>query len=317
MFVWGYLSSDTFGVDDLRAFNELLPVPFSGVAMKCKPECAECDLSFLTQMTGLYFRNVNHCTLSLPTNIGELLLDEDVTHVTVLGTDNLTHLSVRSESITTTPCPKLQELHWYGEVFSEQRLFLFNNTTPSDSSAVVDGIQPDFRFPEGLTSLTLEIQDESVDIALLTPLTRLQRLDILVLYGSDPLDLSRLTALTRLQASQSSVQTLPTSLVECEVLLESDTDLSPLTNLTQLTLSVQSGIRVTFPTRLKSLRVEEGKLGETNIGDLALETFSSAWGRPITLEELETLPKTLRDVYGPFEPDTLKKRLPELFPLLK
>ena len=133
---------------------------------------------------------------------------------------------------------------------------------------------------------------------------------------SDPLDLSGLTVLTKLDAHQSPVLRLSTSLVECDVSLRSDTDLSSLTRLTSMGVSLEPGIRVTFPTGLKKLKRGDGKLCESNIGDVALESFVLMPGYLTTREELEKLPKTVKKVEGMFYPMSLEKRLGEMFPLL-
>ena len=132
-----------------------------------------------------------------------------------------------------------------------------------------------------------------------------------------PLDLSGLTTLTKLIAGKSPVSRLPTSLVECEVSLRSDTNFSPLTSLTSLCVSMKPGIRVTFPAGLKQLSINEGKLGDSNIGDVALEVFQTGWCHRIARDELEKLPKTLKKISGSYEPESLQEHFREMFPLLE
>ena len=79
---------------------------------------------------------------------------------------------------------------------------------------------------------------------------------------------------------------------------------------------MESGVHVTFPTQLKKLYLVDGRLDNSNIGDVALETFKSELGRLITRDELERLPKTLKKIEGRFEPASLKDHLREMFPLL-
>ena len=168
-----------------------------------------------------------------------------------------------------------------------------------------------------LTTLSLEVRSDGVDVAQLTPLTRLQQLFIDIDKDEDLLDLSGLTTLTKLVAYSSPVSRLPTSLVECQVTLQFDADLSPLTNLTSLCVWIKSAVRVTLPTGLKQLEVRKGKLANTNVGDLALVLFDSGWFRRITRDDLERLPKTLKKIVGRFEPESLKERVWEMFPQLE
>ena len=179
------------------------------------------------------------------------------------------------------------------------------------SELVVDvgTVDPDFRFPQGLPSLELKLRDEFFGVG---SLTGLQRLSIGV-FNSAPLDLSGLTGLTWLNPNTSPVSRLPTSLVGCVLRVRCDTDLSPLTRLTALTLTMASGVHVTFPTQLKKLYLVDGRLDNSNIGDVALETFKSGCSRRITREDLERLPKTIRKIRGEFDPDSLRDHLGEFF----
>ena len=308
-----------FGVDELRAFNDALPLPFREVGLQCEDLSASgnSDISFLTAVTELSVDDLEYCALALPTSVARLVLSSDVSGVSFSGTENLTHLDVRHRSVTTTPCPRLRQLWWTGETLAAKTLPCPVGDMPAlveMTASVRAAVDPDFRFPTQLTALELNVPHDSVDAAQLTPLTRLQRLDVRV--GKGTLDLSGMTALTSLNAGRSLVTRLPASLVECRVALHSDTDLSPLTGLTSLGVLLDPGIRVTFPTGLKRLCVDEGRLGESNIGDVALESFRSTWGRLITWDDLERLPKTLRWIEGQFESESLKEQLRAVFPLL-
>ena len=158
--------------------------------------------------------------------------------------------------------------------------------------------------------------DEPVDPALLTPLTGLQKLHT-SFVRNDPLDLSLLTRLTKLVVSDSPVSRLPPSLVKCKVSLLADFDFSPLANLTWLSLWLEPDVTVTFPTGLRELWFFNGELTDTNIGDVALESFYSMWTRRVTRDELDILPKTLKSICGCFEPASLMTHLREMFPLLE
>ena len=174
-------------------------------------------------------------------------------------------------------------------------------------------VDPDFRFPQGLTSLDLTVHDEFVGVERLTGLQRRST----SVCNSAPLDLSGLMRMTWLNPNTSPVSRLPTSLVECVLRVECDTDLSPHTRLTALSLWLPRGVRVTFPTQLKNLCIFDGGLDNSNIGDIALETFKAGCSRLFTQDELERLPKTIRKVHGEFDPDSRKNILGELFPLMQ
>ena len=219
--------------------------------------------------------------------------------MSVSGTEHLTKLVVLNNSTITTPFPALREFEWRGETLSVEA-FPGALTVPALFTVRADMVDATFPFPAHLPSLVLAVRD-SVDVALLTPLTRLRDLDINTDKGNDPLDLSPLTMLTRLNTNKSAVSGLPTSLVECVVSLQSDADLSPLTNLTSLELCLAPRVRVTFPTGLKTLSMK-GLLDNTNVGDVALESFYSMSDARLTRRELEKLPKTLKTIGGRLEP---------------
>ena len=81
----------------------------------------------------------------------------------------------------------------------------------------------------------LKVRDEFVCVG---SLTGLQRLSISV-NNKAPLDLSELTKLTWLNQNTSPVSRFPTSLVECVLRVECDTDLWPMTRLTALSLQLE------------------------------------------------------------------------------
>ena len=321
-FPWGgrgFLSlKNNFGVDDLRAFNETLPFPFGRVDLSLEIECAACDISFLTTVKRLSVQKPQCESLTLPTSVVHLYINDATRVVTVSGTENLTFLSVRDGSVTTAPCPKLRALEWHGERLSDETLPFpgAESTTLFLMDIKVKKVDSTFRFPLMLKSISLWVVVETIEPSLLAPLTHLISLNINV-KNDDPLDLSRLTALKRLFAEWSPVSHLPMSLVRCDITLQSDFDLSPLTNLTSLEVSMEPDVRVTFPTGLKELSINKGELTNTNVGNVALESFKSRWPSRITRAELERLPKTLKKVDGQFEPESLKNRLPEFFPLLE
>ena len=96
---------------------------------------------------------------------------------------------------------------------------------------------------------------------------------------------------------------LAPSLVECRVLLASDVDLTPLTCLTLLEVSLGSRVSVTFPTQLKQLAVVKRNLGTSNVGDVVLKSFKCCEREhPIAQRTLKTLPTTLQTVEGEFSP---------------
>ena len=219
---------------------------------------------------------MQRCALTIPTSVDDLELVQSE-EATISRTENLTSLNTPRDSIKTSPCPKLQELQWYGETLSAMTLPcpISDMTTLSRMFVVVDNVDPAFVFPIQLMSLRLTVMGESFDVALLSPLTRLQQLDISLLINENPLDLSGLTTLTKLDAYRSPVSGLPTSLVECQVGLPSDTDLSPMTHLTALTVWLGQNTRVTFPTVLRNLTIKAGTLRNSNINDLDLSSFDA------------------------------------------
>ena len=301
-------------INKLRAFNKALPIPHSNVSIWFLTPCARCDISFLTGITSLTVSRLNSCTLTIPTSVVKLELDQLTEDVSVSGTDSLTNLIVKNETVKTTPCPKLQALEWWGKTLSGKTLPCPARNIRALSELVVDvrAIDPVFLFPQGLTSLELKVRDVFVGVE---RLTGLQRLNIGV-NNKAPLDLSGLTGLTWLNPNTSPVSRFPTTLVECVLRVRCDTDLSPLTLLTALSLQLERGVRVTFPTQFKKLYLVDGRLDNSNIGDVALETFKSCCSRRITQGELERLPKTVRKIRGEFHPDSLRDHLGALFPLM-
>ena len=320
VFKWGSQGrvtlSEKFGVDKLRAFNETLPLPYSAVTVPLKTRCAVCDVSFLTGITSLFLSCPETDTIILPTNVVQYF-HPGTKEVTVSGTENLTFLGVIKRNIRTAPLPKLRELDWRGGVLSDETLpFPIGDlTTLSKLNVFANDIDPAFRFPTQLTSLGLDGHN-AVDIAAVTRLTRLQELNIELPENENPLDLSGLTALTKLFTDILPVSRFPTSIVEYRVSLCSVTDLSFLTNLTSLSLSLEWGTRVTFPTGLKKLVINGGKLSDSNISAVSLE-YLEMWGGPVTHDDLAKLPKTLRMIDGLFYPESLKEHLGETFPLLE
>ena len=81
--------------------------------------------------------------------------------------------------------------------------------------------------------------------------------------------------------NRSPVMRLPTSLAEYNIVAWSDADLMDHTRLTTLTLTTESGVRVTFPTGLKQLFLEYGPLANTNAGVIGNVDLESTASRPI------------------------------------
>ena len=305
--------SDGFGPDELRAFDEVLPLPHRVVTMRFKMACAECDLSFLTGLKGLLVEGLNDCSLTLPTNVVSLSL-RDTQRVSVFGSDNLTSLRAANESVTITPFPRLQKFTLEGGRCSAQAFPLGDITSLSRIDITADAVGPDLRFPSGVTSLKLKVRDPVPNLDHLRELTRLQEVTIDV-KTETPLDISPLTSLSRLNVNKTRVVGLPTSLVSCTCLLDRDVGLSTLTQLSSLNVTLEVPVSLTFPTQLKHLtKYGSGDFGETNISEVALDMFWCRGQSVITAEFLEKLPKTLRIIQGTFEPATLKERLPEMFP---
>ena len=101
--------SDGFGVEELRAFNETLPVPYTAVTVWSAGAMDVCDVSFLTLVTTLRVTDVRGCALTLPTSVVHLEVGVKTERVSVSGTEHLTKLLVLNNSTTTTPCPALRE----------------------------------------------------------------------------------------------------------------------------------------------------------------------------------------------------------------
>ena len=95
-----------FSVDDLRSFNETIPLPFEDITLKAKTKCRTYDVSFLTGVTYLRLVEMKNCTLTVPTCIVETCLSR-TEHVTVSGADNVTILSSVDKRDTTVLYPKL------------------------------------------------------------------------------------------------------------------------------------------------------------------------------------------------------------------
>ena len=92
----------------------MLPIPHSNVTIGVRDLCAGCNISFLTGITSLRTANAKNCNLTIPTCLVELEL-KYTENVSVSGTDNITSLIVKNETVKMTPCPKLQALEWWGK----------------------------------------------------------------------------------------------------------------------------------------------------------------------------------------------------------
>ena len=314
---WNYCKvaiTDKFTLDDLRAFNDAVPVPHREARLWF-PKGTANDVSFLTRLTLLNVWGVSECTVAIPTSVVKLKLFE-TPQVSISGTENLTYLNASFGDVTTTPSPRLREFWLQGMALSEEKTPIGCATALSGMTLLVGSLPPAFRFPAGLASLCLHINDP-FDTAVLTPLTRLSDLLIDIKWTRLRLDLSGLCALTKLDACGSLVTRLPTSLVECLMAVRSGFDFSALTNLTSLGVRIKSDAAVTFPTQLKKLYVNKRLPETTNIGDVALEEIKFHDDTEVTKEDLERLPKTLRRLEATLEPYSLREHLGEMFPLLE
>ena len=130
-------------------------------------------------------------------------------------------------------------------------------------------------------------------------------------------DLSMLTSLTKPNANLTFVLLLPTSLRSFEIVHENDFDFSALTNLTLLVLWLRSDVHIVFPTQMGTLVIMEGRLGTSNIADVALKGFQSDCDVPLTLEKHTALPKTITQIKGTFESKWLVQQRREIFPCTK
>ena len=307
-----------FGAHELRAFNDTHPVPFREITLTVDAETAECDVSFLAHVTKLTIGNTGKgVSLAVPTGLLDLKVLRQATNVAFSGTDSLTRLSVDSDTVTVTPCPSLREFFWEGTTFSPASTtpFMADNTqTLATMSVWADAVDPGVVLPASLTSLQLSVCTEPVNAALLAPLTRLQTLYVRV-KAADPLDLSAFTSLTSISANTTLVSRLPMSLFEYKASLHTDLDLSTYTNLTTLEVLLKSDVRLTVPSGLRKLVLWCGTLSETNLADVALESFESMLA--ITSDMLAKLPKTLREIKGSFDRTVTSGKLAEMFPLLR
>ena len=103
--------TDAFGIDDLRAFNQKLPLPYTNVKLGFETVCAVCDISFLTGVTKVEVARLRWSTLTLPTSVVDLELCYSTNHVSVLGTESVTRLCApNNNTITIAPCPKLRDV---------------------------------------------------------------------------------------------------------------------------------------------------------------------------------------------------------------
>ena len=99
-------------------------------------------------------------------------------------------------------------------------------------------VNSDFLFPLRLTSLPLTVHKESVDVALLTPWIHVKDLGIDVVHDNDWLFLELLVTMTPL-FSRFVIISDSTSLVECDVTLQSNTDISPFVGFTSRVASTK------------------------------------------------------------------------------
>ena len=105
-----------------------LPIPFEKLTVVSKSLCADCDISFLTRVTSLEVYGVVGCSLTIPSTVVNLVLKYDVRDVFVLSTENLRSLEVPNDTVTTTECPKIEELKWVGDSLTS-KVFSFGEVS--------------------------------------------------------------------------------------------------------------------------------------------------------------------------------------------
>ena len=246
-FQWGKTDvelSTGFGVDRLRSFNEIVPIP-SNVYLRFFEKMGPCDISFLTNVTRIELQSERGCCLSFPTSVVTLDTGFGPGAISVCGTENITHLDTKSERVALAGCPKLRSLWWTGKVFSRWTLPSQPETLRELSSLTVSAKTVDPQFPVllGLKVLRLEKQKTqffNFEFHKSKEAVRREKME----WG---LDLSGLTTLTELFLSRVPTNSLPTSLVACHMSVEDDFDASQLTRLTRLDVDELAPMEVTIP----------------------------------------------------------------------
>ena len=215
------------------------------------------------------------CALTIPTSVVNLKLDRTSTwNVCVSGVESVTHLDVGDGGIKVAGCPKLRELVWHGGCLSLVTVpcSLRNITALTALTLSIGTIDRAFEFPPALARVVLKMRANSFDITRLSVLAHLQELDVTA-KAAPPVDLAGFESLRRLVAFNTPVLRFPTSLVLCCTALSRDIDFSALTRLTTLHVKLKENIRLTFPTQLRELVVVDGCLRDSNLEDVAVESF--------------------------------------------
>ena len=128
-------------------------------------------------------------SFTTPTSVVDLSIFSARKPLTLSGTENLIRLHLPNENFDTTPCPNMQELNWGGDTVAEKELpFPIADMTSLSAlhCCVLDSFNPDSMFPTHLTSLWPNVMCGSVDVAVLTSLTRFRDLYIEVDKNEDP-----------------------------------------------------------------------------------------------------------------------------------
>ena len=236
------------------------------------------DLSFMRYLRRLEVGDMVGNTLVIPPSVVGLVLNGDCHDATVSGTKGLTQLNVHWEGVSITPCPNLRELEWRCKYLSDNVPFSWVDLTALSALTIFShSICHGFRFPQNLVKFHLSLLNQPFDVALLTPLKKLQHLDI-SLNTKSPLDFSGLESLTEL-STENVVSRLPTSLVQCTASVRSDFDFSAHTNLTSLFVWPIGEVRLTFPHQLKLLEINthSGSVRSSNLSELNLDSYGESY----------------------------------------
>ena len=133
----------------LREFNEKNTIP-NAVSVDVHAGICECDLSFLTAVTQLEIREMNGCSITLPTTVVQFKASHIHTmDVPVSGTENLTSVSAGNETVSVGECQKLRELAWRWETLSGECISFGYVTTLSQMTVTEGTIDPPFCFLSG------------------------------------------------------------------------------------------------------------------------------------------------------------------------
>ena len=200
--------SNDFGVEELRTFNNTLPVPFKQLTMQFHLHPAVCDVSFLTSLSRLSISSLRQSRLALPTSVVELQA-VNTRALSLSGTEHLTRLALVMGEATVKSCPRLRALDWDGRCLSAQLLRSVNTKALRAMTVETETLQHGLSFPTGLTSLKLIVKNSFLDADCLAPLTNLKELIVDANKNGPPLDLSSLVSVTLLSKNETPVSHLP------------------------------------------------------------------------------------------------------------